>query len=398
MTSNINSVPENPLIKQAKSYLISAIGQQQDGRLLVHNYALGIALSDIALDLGKKEQLSVEYLELVQLAALFLPSGFYFNYQQPASYSNKIASQFFDTETYASDKKALILDNISRVLNKQAPDHPIGSVLSDSYNIHLFLLQQEERHPQLQLERDFMLSQRFTKVEWAKLLLDELLRVQLYTHAAQAQYQPVLAQTIHKYRLEVEKRASRLLDSGDHFAELEKKAPVRGVQTYFRSNYRNHINLSAIADNKANIMIGINAILISVLITFLSYRNIGENQPQVLLPIIIFLASGLASLIFAVLAVRPKVTMVNPEGTTIDEAKKNITFFGNFVTLSLDEYEAAMDEVFNDSSLLYGNMVRDLYFLGKVLEKKYRFLAMSYNIFMIGFITTVLTFVIALFS
>jgi hypothetical protein len=90
--------------------------------------------------------------------------------------------------------------------------------------------------------------------------------------------------------------------------------------------------------------------------------------------------------------------MVNPEGTTIEEAKRNITFFGNFVTLELEEYEEAMDEVFSDSSLLYGNMVRDLYFLGKVLEKKYRFLSMSYNLFMVGFIATVLSFVIVLFS
>ena len=54
MTSNINSGPENPMIKRAKSYLINTIGQQQDGRLLVHNYALSIALSGLALDLGKK--------------------------------------------------------------------------------------------------------------------------------------------------------------------------------------------------------------------------------------------------------------------------------------------------------------------------------------------------------
>jgi hypothetical protein len=398
MTTNTNSNTETPLIKRAKTYLISTIGQKQDGRLLVHNYALSIALSGLAFDLGSKEQLTAEQLELVQLAALFLPSGFYFNYQQPASYSIRIASQFFDAEPSPYNDKALVLELINRLLNKQGPSNAAGKVLSDSYYVHLFLLQQEERHPLLQLERDFMLTHRYTKAEWAKLLLDELLRVQLYTHAAQAQYQPVLAQAIHKYRLEVEKRAIKAVDADKRFTELEKKVPVRGVQTYFRSNYRNHINLSAIADNKANIMIGINAILISVLITFLSYRNIGENQPQVLLPLIIFLASGLASLIFAVLAVRPKVTMVNPEGTTIEEAKRNITFFGNFVTLELEEYEEAMDEVFSDSSLLYGNMVRDLYFLGKVLEKKYRFLSMSYNLFMVGFIATVLSFVIVLFS
>jgi hypothetical protein len=268
MTTNTNSNTETPLIKRAKTYLISTIGQKQDGRLLVHNYALSIALSGLAFDLGSKEQLTAEQLELVQLAALFLPSGFYFNYQQPASYSIRIASQFFDAEPSPYNDKALVLELINRLLNKQGPSNAAGKVLSDSYYVHLFLLQQEERHPLLQLERDFMLTHRYTKAEWAKLLLDELLRVQLYTHAAQAQYQPVLAQAIHKYRLEVEKRAIKAVDADKRFTELEKKVPVRGVQTYFRSNYRNHINLSAIADNKANIMIGINAILISVLITF----------------------------------------------------------------------------------------------------------------------------------
>jgi hypothetical protein len=57
-----------------------------------------------------------------------------------------------------------------------------------------------------------------------------------------------------------------------------------------------------------------------------------------------------------------------------------------------------MDAVLRDGELLYGNMVRDLYFLGKVLDKKYRYLTMSYNIFMIGFIATVITFLIAIFS
>jgi len=46
---------------------------------------------------------------------------------------------------------------------------------------------------------------------------------------------------------------------------------------------------------------------------------------------------------------------------------------------------------------MYGNMTRDLYYLGKVLDKKYRLLTMSYNIFMVGFATTVLFFLIALF-
>jgi hypothetical protein len=129
----------------------------------------------------------------------------------------------------------------------------------------------------------------------------------------------------------------------------------------------------------------------------LTYKNITETNPVILLPIVIFLFTGLVSLIFAVLSIRPKVTSLNPPGTKPDIAKQNIVFFGNFIHLSLEEYEEAVDAMFRDGELLYGNMVRDLYFLGKVLDKKYRYLTLAYNTFMIGFIATVVTFLVAIF-
>ena len=144
-------------------------------------------------------------------------------------------------------------------------------------------------------------------------------------------------------------------------------------------------------------MISVNAILISVVISILSYRNIPETNPMVLLPVVIFLVTGLTSLIFAVLSIRPKVTSLNQGEITPEQAKRNIVFFGNFVTMTIDQYEEAVDAVLRDGELLYGNMVRDLYYLGKVLDKKYRYLTLSYNIFMGGFIITVVTFLTAIF-
>jgi hypothetical protein len=145
-------------------------------------------------------------------------------------------------------------------------------------------------------------------------------------------------------------------------------------------------------------MISVNAILISVIISVLSYQNIPETQPMVLLPVVLFLVTALTSLIFAVLSIRPKVTAQNDGKVDLNEARKNIVFFGNFINLSLEQFEEAMDAVLRDGELLYGNMTRDLYFLGKVLDKKYRFLTMSYNIFMVGFVSTVISFLAVLFS
>ena len=118
---------------------------------------------------------------------------------------------------------------------------------------------------------------------------------------------------------------------------------------------------------------------------------------MVLVPVIIFLIVGLTSLVFAVLSARPKVTSLNQGLTDIQARKRNLAFFGNFVTLSLDDFEEAMDEVLSDGSLLYGNMVRDRYHLGKVLDKKYRYLTIAYNIFMVGLIVTVSLFLFTFF-
>jgi hypothetical protein len=397
MTTEPNKNISDQLTENARSFVLNTYGQRQDGRLIVHNYSGAQEIARITRELGSQEGLPADQITALEIAALFLPLGFLYDYRQPAPFSIEFANQFLKEENLPDQHKTTIRDAISQVLTAKAPHAPASKVLADAYHAMLYLQPSEIRHAQLQLERELMLNQRLDKTEWIKRLLEELLRVQLFTHSAQAAYQPLLSQSIYQYRALLEKRLEKEVDTSLPFMELEKKAPIRGVQTYFRTNYRNHINLSAIADNKANIMIGINAILISVLITFLSYRNIGENQPKVLLPIIIFMTSGLASLIFAVLSVRPKVTKLHSESATLQEVKKNITFFGNFIQLPVAQYEAAMEEVFKDSHLLYGNMVRDLYYLGKVLDKKYRFLSMSYNIFMIGLAATVFSFLIALF-
>ncbi|MGY0425553.1 MAG: Pycsar system effector family protein, partial [Polaribacter sp.] len=44
---------------------------------------------------------------------------------------------------------------------------------------------------------------------------------------------------------------------------------------------------------------------------------------------------------------------------------------------------------------LYSSLTKDLYFLGLVLNKKYRILRITYTVFMIGVIISVIAFAIA---
>lgn len=389
-------------IEQARAFVLHLFGQRQDGRLLVHNYTFADAAAAQVEAIAGGEGAGPEVTERAMLAAWLYPTGYLYDYHEPARFSTEIARQFFSQYDYPEAQREGILSCIQAVAAGSVAAKEEERLLSDAIQVATYLQNPEGGLPMLRLEREFLLNRQYSKAEWARILQDELLRVHLHTHYAQAHFQPALAQAIHNCRKVMDKQQEQLSagEEGElgRYGDMEPGRPVRGIQTFFRTNYRNHINLSAIADNKANIMISVNAILISVLITFLSYRNIGENTPQILLPVVIFLVTGLASLIFAVLSARPKVTMLNRPGSPPEEVRRNVIFFGNFATLGLGQFEEAMDELFNDNELLYGNMVRDLYHLGKVLEKKYRYLSISYNVFMVGFIATVGTFLIALFS
>ncbi len=384
------------IVAQARQFVLRLYSQKQDARLLLHNYSLAVKLSDKVAEIAEAESTPAEVQWQAILAAWFLPTGWLFDYQSPAPYSLKVAQQYLQQAKVPPAEQKPILAAIQKAIRQETPATTPGRLLSDAYLATLYLSNQEDRIPTLRLEQELLTGKSYTKTAWARELLAQLLRIKWHTHHGQAHLQPQLSAAIHEQRAEVEKRTEKEEVRQGRFTNLEKKDPVRGAQTYFRTNFRNHINLSAIADNKANIMISVNAILVSVLITFLSYRNIGENSPQILLPVVVFLVTGMSSLIFAVLSARPKVTRLNPKQADPQTAKQNLVFFGNFVQLDLEDYETAMDELFQDSELLYGNMVRDLYFLGKVLDKKYRYLSISYTVFMVGFIATVVSFLVML--
>jgi len=166
----------------------------------------------------------------------------------------------------------------------------------------------------------------------------------------------------------------------------------RGVETMFRTAYRTHLDLSSIADNKANIMISINGIIISILLATI-YPSLAYNR-GLLIPSTLLLLGCLCSLIAAVLAARPRVTRRELTIEDVRESRANLLFFGNFINLEEEDFLSGMWELINDRERNYTTMMRDLYGLGLVLEKKYRLLRVSYTVFMIGLAVGVLGFLI----
>lgn len=397
------------ILEHCADFVLELFNEKADARLTFHNYqhttgivALVDTIAQAILTEQPSSEISSETIEITQIAAWFRSTGYLFDYDHPQEHSIQIATDFLAKQNYPTPNIEKVINCLVATASNKASSLE-EQLLLDAINGYHYTSEYFQQNPLLRLEWELLQNKTISTLDWNQIQLQYLLKTKFFTSYGKLNFEPVLANNIFIQKNKVQKNirsgASSIEEDGQlrKFQGLERKLPSDATQTFFRANYRNHINLSAIADNKANIMISVNAILISVLISLLTYKNIAEANPMVLLPVVIFLFTGLVSLIFAVLSIRPKVTSLNPQGTQPEAAKQNIVFFGNFVHLKLEEYEAAMDAVFRDGELIYGNMVRDLYFLGKVLDKKYRYLTMSYNTFMIGFVATVVTFLVAIF-
>jgi HD superfamily phosphodiesterase len=169
----------------------------------------------------------------------------------------------------------------------------------------------------------------------------------------------------------------------------------KGIQTMLRLTSENHLKLSDMADHKANILISVNAIIISVILGVL-LRKLDE-EPYLTKPTILFLVVSVTTIVIAILATRPKISGGTFTPEDIAQKKTNLLFFGNFHKATYEQYNAAMREMMLDTDYLYGSLIKDIYYLAVVLGKKYRLIRLAYNIFMIGIIVSVLAFAWAVF-
>jgi len=177
-----------------------------------------------------------------------------------------------------------------------------------------------------------------------------------------------------------------------------KNQPERGVETMFRITAANQQRLSNQADNKAHIMISVNSIIISVALALI-VRKLDENR-NLTIPTLILLVMNTITIIYSVLATRPKVPTGGVSGMVtreeIDNQKGNLLFFGDFFKMDFEDYKYGMAKMMENRDYLYGTMVRDVYLHGKVLAKKFRLLQISYTIFMYGLALSIVAYAISI--
>ena len=165
------------------------------------------------------------------------------------------------------------------------------------------------------------------------------------------------------------------------------------IETLLRVTAANDHRLSDMADNKAQILITVNSIIISAIVS-LVLKNLKENQ-FLMLPSYILLFVSLVTMILAIMATRPSIPKGKFSKKDLSDRKVNLLFFGNYYRMNLDDYKDGMKTVVADPGFLFDSLIMDVHAQGRVLGRKYLLLRSAYNIFMIGLVISIITFFVS---
>jgi len=164
---------------------------------------------------------------------------------------------------------------------------------------------------------------------------------------------------------------------------MQIKEPRQQLDHLLRQTRNNLVSFSQMADTKAQVLLSISSLLLSLSLAKVSDKKFTLS----ITALMIFL---LIAIFLALLTVIGKVKIVDQKKHSIHDPDYSPLFFGNYGDVPYDEYAKNFEEVMNDSDKSYEIMVKDIYYAGKyLLQTKYKYIRLAYLYFFAGLIVTI---------
>jgi HD superfamily phosphodiesterase len=405
------------LLDEVKQYVISYFHTHANDKLIYHNQVHTENVVNAAIEIANHYRLSDLDYFIVVTAAWFHDIGYY---TDPARHEEKGAEEamiFLKRKGVEETAIQTVAQCIRATRLPQRPETLLEKIVADADLFHFGTPKFVDFNKLMRKEFSALYNIEISKDEWRNKTIRLLEAHQYHTDYCRLLLNDTKAKHLEKLKAKVsdkypaiknavpvaalppvlpqtsKPKVKPLIPESDEDKAKRKNRPDRGIETMFRITSGNHQRLSDMADSKAHIMISVNSIIISVLLSVL-LKNL-EQFPQYTIPAMTLLSVSLVTIVFAILATRPKI----PSGTftenDITEKKVNLLFFGNFFRMSMDEYTSGMLNMMDDRDFLYRSLIKDVYSQGVVLGSKYQRLRISYNVFMYGLIVSVIAFSIA---
>ncbi len=352
-----------------------------DDRFTYHSMEHTLRVLRDAVAIAEEEEVTQKDLEHLQIAALFHDTGYTSNPTFHEEIGADLAEEYLKSIGYQEKGIATIRKLILVTKLDVEPNNKLEGIISDADLAHVGTEEFGRISELLRQEISNIEHREFSPSEWQNSNLEFLSKQKWYSDGAKELFNKGKKSNLKRLKASLKEAKKK----------QEKDIPEKGIETMYRVALRNHNQLSKIADNKANIMLSITAIMLSLILSSLAPKI--DTNPRLLIPTILIVTVNLVTMFFAIMATRPKVSSTPYTRELFLDSKVNILFFGNFYKMPLEEFEWGMKHLMEDRDLLYNSLSKDLYFLGSVLAKKYGFLQYAYIVFMGGLIISTLAFV-----
>lgn len=163
--------------------------------------------------------------------------------------------------------------------------------------------------------------------------------------------------------------------------ERSKKIRGKSIESLFRTLSKNNYRLQQMIDRKANILVSVNTIILTLILSF-KYSDLHLTIPGI--SIYILFSTCLASMLLALMSVRPFVVSTK----SLKMRKNNLVNIAVIQQLSISDYKIKMNEILKLDDLVYDAMTEDIFFIGKNIQRKHWLLQLSATVFVLGLIIT----------
>ena len=381
------------IINKASKFIKAQLHDSGHPDLVFHNLAHTKCLARSAQMIGGLSQLSDEEMTILMASAWFRNIGFTDKTEVPLEAGARIARSFFVKQGLPENLIAGITGLILFDPLHNEPQNLLEQIIADAETGYFGKRSFLKKNELLRKETEVITKRMIGKDAWFKRTISTLEQHRYHTLSANI----FLADQKSENLIHIKNLAAQY-DQAIHPDEsntLSKRAEMadKSIDTAFAVASQNNQHLSSLADNKAHILITVNSIILSALISLLM-RRLQEND-YLTFPTFLLLSINLLTMVLAIIATRPTVSRGTFSKADLEQKKTNLLFFGNYFKMMPEQFTSGMWVMMDDKVYIYNSLMLDIYQQGTIIGRKYHFLRLAYNIFMCGLVMSILAFFVA---
>ncbi|MBF2709448.1 Pycsar system effector family protein [Flavobacterium soyangense] len=381
------------ILKKAETFVLNSFNDNLNPNYVYHNFCHTQFVVSKIKEIIQDENLTETEEEILLLAGWFHDIGYTINSKKHEDHSITIAKEFLTQNEYSKKNTETVMACIATTKLNEKPTSLLEKIIQDADYSHLASVNYLKISNQLRTEFENTGCRIYSDQEWLEENISVFNRHKYYSKYANLNWNSAKNENLILLKKDLKRLSKKDKESSKNI--LKDNKSEKSIETLFKLTSANHLKLSYIADRKANILLSVNAIILSITLSRLISKFDNPSNYFLVYPVIIFVVFTVISIILSVIVTRPNITSGKFTKEDVANKEVNLLFFGNFHQMELNEFKDGLKEMINDKEYMFTSMTRDLYFLGKVLDRKYKILRWNYNIFMFGIIISLVAFAIS---